>query len=96
MIKWVKKMFWYWNNLEKCPKCKCRETIDTNFDYINDSVIGEYDITCEKCGTVINHFAYGSWEYQDNKIDEIKEIWDRYWACTFWQKLRWTIQTIFG
>ena len=48
-----------------CPlKCTCgsKELEDCNKDYLNGSILLEYDCRCKKCGKILNHWAYGHWE----------------------------------
>lgn len=48
----------------RCPHCKSEELEDCNIVTLNGygSTILEYNCKCEKCGKILNHWAYGYWE----------------------------------
>ena len=47
-------------------KCTCgsKELEDCNEDWLDGrSIRLEYDCRCKKCGKILNHWAYGYWQY---------------------------------
>lgn len=44
-------------------KCTCgsKELEGCNKDYLNGSILLEYDCRCKRCGKILNHWAYGHW-----------------------------------
>lgn len=49
-------------DVEQCFNCKSTDISQINIDMIN-SICCEYDYKCKKCGKILGHFAYGSYQY---------------------------------
>lgn len=45
----------------KCYKCKSKKLEKYNYDCIEHTIC-EYSVRCEKCGQILGHWAYGSWQ----------------------------------
>lgn len=73
----LKNIFYKWNNIIKCSKCKSTEQKETNIDRLDGwgSIILEYDIVCADCGHYLNHYAYGYLEVPETRIEYVKWLW---------------------
>jgi transposase-like protein len=89
-----KNLFYKWNNLEKCPKCKSTKTITTN-TYYEEHWQVEYDIVCENCNSKINHFAYGYLDEPNTKLEYIKWLWDGYYLDSILGKIKRNLHILF-
>lgn len=64
--------YYYWQNVKrgfisnngtplKCHECDSIDLKDYNKLY-EEHILIEYDCKCNKCGTMLGHWAYGYWE----------------------------------
>ena len=69
------KLFNNWNVIDYCPKCKSKETVENVLDTLDGHLILEEEISCAKCGQVLDYYAYGYSAVLDKRTDQIKFIW---------------------
>lgn len=48
----------------KCFNCDNKELENCNEDYLDGRILLEYDCKCKKCGKILNHWAYGHWDWE--------------------------------
>jgi hypothetical protein len=81
MFNQLKRWFRKWNELG-CYKCGCKTVHMANEDYMGYTLM-EYDELCDKCNTVVNHWAYGYFEPPTTKTEYFKIItlvqWKLWW-----------------
>jgi phage FluMu protein Com len=87
-----KKIFNKWNNIDFCPKCKCKETIDIPKDYINWQVCEE-EIRCANCNDLLDYWAYGYSQAMRTRTEQLHYVW--YHSKISWSNIKMTFYILF-
>jgi len=86
-MDWLKWNFNKWNK-KKCPKCRCNKIRLETKAWVG-SFVAEEAIYCMKCGTPVNYWAYGHYQFPETKTKYIRFIWEK----KDW-KLSWKLKQI--